>query len=113
MKCRYDNHNDHKINEENSPGGSSLGNSSSKENHLSTHLRSSLDEDGFKPRIPLDTTALTTKNSMEGAKLGNKRNIAADKKFSSSTTLTKDVQFLLKVKRLRKKKLLEDAIVDN
>ena len=111
---RQGNHNEHKIDEKDSPGGSSFGNSSSKENCLPIALKSSLDEDGFKPRVPLNTTPLNTKDNTNGIRSENRHTISADNKFSSECKpLSKDVQFLLKLKRLRKQKLLEDAIVSN
>ena len=69
-----------------------------------------LDEDGFKPRVPLTNISKNLQNN-EGYKNNPKKNVTNYEKIARNQVFSKDVKFLLKVKRLRKKKGQQDVRV--
>lgn len=75
-------------------------------------MNSFVDEDGFKPRKQL-ITAFDTKDNTSEDKVRLKDFVKADAKTSVSTPMSKDVQFLLKVKKFRRNKLLGELREEN
>ena len=94
-----------------SPSGSCVSKSSCKENVSRNFSKEYIDEDGFKPRIALNDKLLDRNKRSAKRVLELKENLGSKRKNIDNPILSKDVQFLLKVKRLRKSKEKQDKVL--
>ena len=94
-----------------SPSGSCVSKSSCKENVNRNAGKEYIDEDGFKPRIALNDKLPDKNERSEKRVLKLKENLGSKRKNIDNPILSKDVQFLLKVKRLRKSKEKQDKVL--
>ena len=94
-----------------SPSGSCVSKSSCKENINRNAGKEYIDEDGFKPRIALNDKLSDRNERSEKRVLKLQQNLGSKRKNIDNPILSKDVQFLLKVKRLRKSKEKQDKVL--
>ena len=102
---------DNSTNIKTSPSGSCVSKSSCKENINHNAGKEYIDEDGFKPRIALNDKLPDRNKRSEKRVLELKENLGSKRKNIDNPILSKDVQFLLKVKRLRKSKEKQDKVL--
>ena len=94
-----------------SPSGSCVSKSSCKENVSRNFSKEYIDEDGFKPRIVMNDKLPDRNKRSEKRVLKLNENLGSKRKNIDNPILSKDVQFLLKVKRLRKSKEKQDKVL--